>query len=431
MARWALPCLLAAAAVATATTAVAALRSLDGGDTRSWWLAVAGGSVALVAGWVAAPRVPRSRGLGVVMVVAALLRLLLVPTPPVLSDDLYRYLWDGRVAAAGFDPYAAAPISAQLTELRDGLVWPHINRMQERTIYPPLAEGVFVAAHAVGLHTPTGWKALTAAADLAACGLLALALRRGGRDPRLVVAYAWNPLPVLAFGQAGHVDALVVLACAGAVLAWQAGRGRTVGLLLGVAAAVKLFPLVLVAAFLRDRDGRLRPWQVGGVAVGVLALTYLPGVLAGSQVLGYLADGYLDEEGYTSGSRFLLLTRLGLDGGLGPVPLVAVGVAVAVGLAVLRSRRPAAVRATWLLGGALALTTPYAWYAAPLVALAVAGGAGWLWPLFSVALYVAYLGGLLETGFPDGEVRVVASLTALLLAAGAVAPRLSRSGIGR
>lgn len=425
-----MPCLLAAAAVGLASTAVAAVASLQGADPRTWWLAVAGGLVAMGVGWVAAPLVPGGRGLVLVLVVAALLRVALVPTPPVLSDDAYRYLWDGRVLAAGLDPYAEAPISPERAELRDGVVWPYINRKSQPTIYPPLAQGVFGAANLVGLRTPTAWKALTATADLAACALLALALRRSGRDPRLVVAYAWNPLPVLAFAHSGHVDALVVLACAGAVVAWQAGRGRTVGLLIGAAAAVKLFPLVLAAAFLRDRDGRLRPWQVGGVAVAVLAVSYLPALVAGADPLGYLTAGYFDEEGYSSGARFVLLRRLGLAGGVGPVPVVALVVAAAVGIAVLRSHQPAAVRGAWLLGAALALTTPYPWYAAPLVALAVAGGGGWLWPLFGIALDVAYLGLLLESGFPDSEIRAAAALAVVVLGAAAVAPRLGRSAVG-
>src|SRR5262245_10175052 len=44
-----------------------------------------------------------------VLLVAMLARLLLLPVPPALSDDVYRYLWDGRIAAAGWNPYYHAP----------------------------------------------------------------------------------------------------------------------------------------------------------------------------------------------------------------------------------------------------------------------------------------------------------------------------------
>ena len=46
-----------------------------------------------------------------------------VSAPPRQSDDLYRYIWDGRVQAAGIDPYAYVPAARQLTGLRDEFLW--------------------------------------------------------------------------------------------------------------------------------------------------------------------------------------------------------------------------------------------------------------------------------------------------------------------
>src|SRR6516225_1324016 len=46
-----------------------------------------------------------------------------VSAPPQQSDDLYRYIWDGGVQAAGIDPYAYVPAAAQLAGLRDELLW--------------------------------------------------------------------------------------------------------------------------------------------------------------------------------------------------------------------------------------------------------------------------------------------------------------------
>src|SRR5215470_4819622 len=46
-----------------------------------------------------------------------------VSAPPQQSDDLYRYIWDGRVQAAGIDPYAYVPAAAQVAGLRDEFLW--------------------------------------------------------------------------------------------------------------------------------------------------------------------------------------------------------------------------------------------------------------------------------------------------------------------
>src|SRR5256714_14955268 len=78
------------------------------------------------------------------LIFAALFRLSILFAPPYLSDDIYRYIWDGRVQAAGINPYRYVPADSALAQLRDGEIYPRINRKDyARTIYPPLAEAVF------------------------------------------------------------------------------------------------------------------------------------------------------------------------------------------------------------------------------------------------------------------------------------------------
>ncbi len=350
---------------------------------------LASGAVVLAAGSLLAQRSPKATALVVILVAGAAMRLVLIPLDPALSTDTYRYLWDGRVQAEGINPYVYAPEDESLAGLRDNDIWPNINRPFARTIYPPVAQAAFLTAELTGVRTPVAWKALTAAVDIAVMLLLVPALRAAGRDERWVVAYAWNPLPIMAFALTGHVDVLVVVAVLAATLAWWHKRPVTTGALIGVAAAIKLYPLILVAAYARASDGRWR-WgtasAVAGTAVVVLGASYLPYAAAGSDVLGFLTTGYLEEEGYLDVSRYRLLRAVGLDG-----RFVAPVLGAAVGLAVLASRRPAPTRGAWLLGAALVLTTPYSWYATPLVALAVAGGAGWAWGWFALALHAAYV----------------------------------------
>ena len=70
--------------------------------------------------------------------------------PPLLSTDIYRYVWDGRVQLAGINPYRYVPAADQLAFLRDAAVYPHINRADyAQTVYPPAAQVIFALA-AVG-----------------------------------------------------------------------------------------------------------------------------------------------------------------------------------------------------------------------------------------------------------------------------------------
>src|SRR5262249_55179633 len=77
--------------------------------------------------------------------------LLLIPAPP-FSDDLYRYLWDGRVLRHGIDPYRSSPEDPALARLRDEL-WTRINNRELPTIYPPLAQVLFGLADGLA-HAP-------------------------------------------------------------------------------------------------------------------------------------------------------------------------------------------------------------------------------------------------------------------------------------
>ncbi|HEX5760304.1 MAG TPA: hypothetical protein VF121_14040, partial [Thermoanaerobaculia bacterium] len=159
----------------------------------------------------------------IVLAGALLLRLLLLPLAPSLSDDVLRYLWDGRVAAAGRNPYALPPAAAELAPLRDEL-WRALPHRHVPTVYPPLA----LAAFSIAARTPFPlalWKGAAAAGDLAACALLLALARRLGVPAGRTVWYAWNPLVALETAGMGHVDGLGVAACVAAVLLVLPRRG--------------------------------------------------------------------------------------------------------------------------------------------------------------------------------------------------------------
>src|SRR5712671_1421620 len=96
--------------------------------------------------------------LALILATAVLLRIGAFAAPVYLSDDIYRYIWDGRVQAAGINPYRYIPTDAHLAPLRDEAVFPHINRNNYApTIYPPVGQMLFFAATRVG-ETVTGIK---------------------------------------------------------------------------------------------------------------------------------------------------------------------------------------------------------------------------------------------------------------------------------
>src|SRR5436189_2744574 len=78
------------------------------------------------------------------LIFAALFRLSILFAPPYLSDDIYRYIWDGRVQSTGINPYRYIPAEPELANLRDDKIYPRMNRRDvAHTMYPPVAEGVW------------------------------------------------------------------------------------------------------------------------------------------------------------------------------------------------------------------------------------------------------------------------------------------------
>lgn len=210
---------------------------------------------------------------GAVLLGALLLRLPLLPLPPTLSDDVLRYLWDGRVAAAGLNPYALAPASERLTPLRDE-VWRRLPHTHVPTVYPPLS----IAAFSIASRTPFPilcWKTMATAADLLACWLLLKLARRLGLPAARAAWYAWNPLVALEVAGMGHVDALGVAAAIGAVLC-LVSRPRRPGEAAVWAAAGALAKLAPLAAFPLWARRSGRPGQFLVMAGGLVALAVLP-----------------------------------------------------------------------------------------------------------------------------------------------------------
>src|ERR1041385_1101063 len=56
-----------------------------------------------------------------ILLFALLFPLTLLPTTPSLSDDIYRYSWEGRAQRAGISPYEYPPSAPELVFLRDSV----------------------------------------------------------------------------------------------------------------------------------------------------------------------------------------------------------------------------------------------------------------------------------------------------------------------
>lgn len=229
----------------------------------------------------AARRLERSASGKTILLGALLLRIPLLALPLTLSDDALRYLWDGRVALAGFNPYALPPSDPALAPLREDLggLWKRLPHAEVPTVYPPLAVAAFSIASRLPLPI-LAWKTLATAADLATCFLLLELARRRGIPEGRTAWYAWSPLVALEVAGMGHVDALGVAATVGAALALTARKelsAMTAGTWAAAGVLAKLVPAAALPMWARQSG---RPLRLLGTAAVLVAAAVLPVVAA-------------------------------------------------------------------------------------------------------------------------------------------------------
>lgn len=197
--------------------------------------------------------------LGFLLLCAIAFRATLLPRPVDLSDDLHRYLWDGRVARSGTSPYAHPPADPRLSSL-DPARRVRVAHPEIRTVYPPVAQAAFrVFGRGEG---GIGLKALFAAADVA---IVALLWRPGPGGAFAAALYAFHPLPVVETPGQGHLDSLGV-ALLLASLAYL-GRGRRAAAGLAFAASVLTKYVSGAALPVLLRRGRL-PFAAASALLG-------------------------------------------------------------------------------------------------------------------------------------------------------------------
>ena len=379
--------------------------SAKGGADIEWFIKIAlcQSVIYLGAAWIICRARSSRSTLILVILFAAFFRLSILFAPPYLSDDIYRYVWDGRTQAAGINPYRYIPADEALAPLRDEAIYPKINRREyAHTIYPPGAQIIYFLATRVSERV-TWMKTVMVGFEALAIWALLQLLASFNLPAQRVLIFAWHPLLVWEIGGSGHVEAASIAFVLLALLARRRQWDAATGAALAGATLIKLFPIILLPALYR-RWG----WKMP-VAFGLtIIIAYLPYLGVGvKNVLGFL-PGYTQEEGLQNGMQFFLLSLARRVFGEANVPNAAylIGAVLTLGMVAFWSvwkREPndnsymgrAFVMATTFV---ILLSPRYAWYFAWLVAFACLLP---LPPLFYLTTACFVLYKLWHPGGPD------------------------------
>jgi alpha-1,6-mannosyltransferase len=268
------------------------------------------------------------------------------------SNDMVRYLWDGRVQTLGYNPYEVLPADPALahTHTEETQRMPSLH---DRTPYPAAAQ-LFFRGIVTLWDSSRAMKLALEICDLVTIAVLLAWLRDIQRSPWLVLLYAWNPLVILEVAHSGHVDALGTLWIA--VSAWMlsTGRGMRAAIAFVLAVGAKLLPIVLLPLYWK----RIRVRDAAAGAV-VLLLLYLPFASAGALSLGAVPK--VVEYIRFNGPVFRALAAL-----VSPKGAALVAVLAGLGVAAwMRQQYPAHEPSAWAWPMAVALAAApviYPWY---------------------------------------------------------------------
>jgi SAM-dependent methyltransferase len=346
---------------------------------------------------------------GEVLFFAALFRLAAFPLLPTLSDDGFRYVWDGWLQLHGFNPYLSIPSEVPTSAMDASGLLARLNSASYYSVYPPSSQLVFWLGSVIGGGSwLSSWyviKGMFVAIEW--CGVWALSRMVSARA---LVLYAWHPLVLIEVAGQGHTEGGMVGLILLALFFYQSGRPARSVAALTVAGWFKLYPLLLLP-FLLVRTGWRYVWVVGVVTIALL-LPY-----TALSVVSNIAESlnlYVQLFEFNAGPYYLLksigLVGFGEDWSktLGPL-LRYVFLLGVVGIFAVDQRVRWPVAWGWVATIGLlwfTATTVHPWYLVGILALlplvvdrddnqaVLLNASGWLWlSVASLGTYLLYADG--------------------------------------
>lgn len=249
-----------------------------------------------------------TRASWLILAVGIIVRFVLFGVEPYTSNDVDRYLFDGRIALAGLDPYQISHDDAALVELRE--VWqPPAEHAAYPTLYPPLALALFSFAASVGVeHAQWLWQLMLTCASIASLWLMFLLLKDHNKLVHLPLV-ALSPIVIIETGAALHVDAFSTLAIVASLYCWQRKKLALTGICIGLGVLTKILPLVLLMPLVLANFSFRRAITLVASAIITISLGYAITLALGLYPVGSI--GVFFEKWRFAAPFFSLLTPLG------------------------------------------------------------------------------------------------------------------------
>ncbi|MBT4352383.1 hypothetical protein HOD20_07655 [archaeon] len=201
---------------------------------------------------------------------AIIFRITMLFCAPSLSDDIYRYIWDGKMQLNGINPYQYAPNAPQVSHLVDDQ---HrgINHKSIPTIYPPISEFIFFISYRIS-GSILFFKIVFVIFDLLIMYIIYLILKLKNIDLKNLIIYAWNPLLIIEVAGTGHNDVIAIFFMMASIYLLLIKKETLSIFALTLSFLSKFFPIFLFPIFYKYLKNKF----IILISIPIVILSYLP-----------------------------------------------------------------------------------------------------------------------------------------------------------
>ncbi len=244
-------------------------------------------TVAMFAVWLYGPNSQKLRDYRWLIIAAIATRLILIPADVYSSNDIDRYLFDGRLWWEGYDPYRVNHETPEIQSLR-ALWGPPDEHAAYVTIYPPLALSLFTLAASFGVEwAAIVWKVISGLAGIGAVMVAAMVLRHANQLQHLAL-FALSPLLILETGIGAHLDIFSVLFICLAIWCWQTKRILQCGVWIAAGTLIKFLPLVIAMPLFLSAQNHKQRLKLTASVLATISAGYGSVIALGLEPIGSL-----------------------------------------------------------------------------------------------------------------------------------------------
>lgn len=358
-----------------------------------------------------------------------LIRILLFLSLPTLSDDLYRFIWDGTLLKNGIHPFDELPgyyLNQNISGL-DHQLYNKLNSPNYFTIYPPLNQFIFWLSAVIGngdwLVSSNVIRLILSAADVGSFFLLEKLLTHYGKSGKMAYWYFLNPLVIIEFTGNLHFEGLVIFFLLVGIYFYEKNKSLLSSVGFGLAVGTKLLPLIYLP-FLFLKGLKNKKWFIS-IMAGIIGLATLLPLLNETfiQAISQSLDLYFRSFEFNASIYFIAREVGYWIYGYNNIALIGPVLSILSFLSIMSISAIAYLK-NWKLPKAflfiltcylLFATTVHPWYILPLLVFGLLSGY-WFPVVWSFLIFITYA-GYTKNGFelPMYIVVVEYLITALVL----------------